>query len=64
MKAVVVGLTDLAPTIERNYEQGWVLLQDHCRPAGRQMRLVFGSDNPDENPRPSLDLSDAAPTTT
>jgi hypothetical protein len=57
VKAVVVGLTALAPTIERHYEQGWVLLQEHSEAVGRQVRLVFGSDLPEDAQKPAVDLS-------
>jgi hypothetical protein len=50
-KAVVIGLTELAPTIERHYEEGWVLLPDHSRPVGRKVRLIFGSDLLDDTSR-------------
>lgn len=64
MESVVVGLTALAPAIERHYEQGWVLLQEHSGPVGRQVRLVFGSDLHHDEGNSSPDLSSVLPQST
>jgi hypothetical protein len=46
MRAVEVGILQMAPTIARQQEQGWVLLRDLVEVRGRSVRLVFGKDEP------------------
>jgi hypothetical protein len=46
MRAVEIGVLQMLPTITRMRADGWVLLQDLVTVRGKQVRLVFGKNEP------------------